>query len=128
MLTKGMTKRLELPHEPGQWIEVRELSFMAIRRAKEKAMLDQSRFLKELKPFLDDDVEERATEAASKARKRDPLLDYDLGVLMQEAVIAWSYDDKVTRESVLWLDQRTAEYVARAVIPAPETEDERKNG
>lgn len=35
MLTAGATQRVEIPHEPGQWIEVRRLSGKQLDAARD---------------------------------------------------------------------------------------------
>lgn len=75
-------KRLDVPHEPGQWVEIQRLAFME---------------LPALKP------------SQSPA---DTMLDLMAGSDGRPpTVAAWSYDMPVTRESVSWLDPETARWL-----------------
>jgi hypothetical protein len=97
------TRRIELPHEPGQWIDIHPLT---VKKA--------------------DDVEREVR------RGSEEHMD-DYAGLMNEAVllatvVAWSYEDDVTPETILSLDVPTSQYLMQqmaeaASIPLPSGSD-----
>lgn len=149
MLTKSIVEHIELPHEQGSWIDVHPLGFRALRRAREVRTLEQIKLFSAAQQTSSDATlqamkaaaeapkpestpeSEAAADAARDADRRRKLVDineYDLSTLLQEAIVAWSYDAPISPANIDDLDEATAEYVARRLLPVPETHEERKNG
>lgn len=137
MLTsKAPTETLQLPHEPGQWIEIRKLSRAQLRHAQAVAASENFRTLREmggevagLIRSVQDGGENAAEAAEIRARQAvDPLRGYDVDTLLVDGIVRWSYaEGKPTSEDIADLDGETAEYVARHLVPLPRSEDDRKN-
>lgn len=143
MLTSKVKTRLPLPHEDGEWVEIRKLSHQQIAFARDQreakvrenavAQLQQVRFMNELgdlKPVIQEYIQSKAdSEVATETEPAqvDPLELYDRETLLQCGIVAWSYDEKVSPESISDLDEETANFVARAIAPQPLTREERKN-
>ena len=100
------TRRIDIPHEPGEWVEVRPLS------AKNLRVMDKA--------------------AKTAARGPDTVLDeteygYELTTRMLDAaVVAWSYEPPVTPENLADLDLATTVWLSGelstgAEIPLPST-------
>ena len=145
MLTAGDTQRLEIPHEPGQWIEVRRLSWSrldaaraaylskAVKKAKATGGLDAN--LRSLcagcRQVKHDGAclppEERADQS-----ERSATYDYDDETLLQLAIAGWSYDKPVSAAAVADLSARTAGVVLAAVAALnalqPSVETIRRDG
>jgi hypothetical protein len=81
------TRRLELPHEPGAWVEVRLLSANTVRK------LD-----KDARAIAGDDDSDYGYEV--------------MGAMLKTAVVSWSYEAPVTLENIDDLDLATAAWVA----------------
>ena len=122
MLTKDLTRQLDLPHEPGAWITVRGLGYVALERARQRKLVDQIGLLRQL-----GDVQSVANKAEASTDEPDPLAAYDLTALLEEAIVAWSYEEPVSPEAIHSLDEVTAKFVGHAVLPGG-TEEARKNG
>ncbi len=127
MLTKGITKRVELPHEPGAWIEVKLLGYRQLEAAKQKRLFDQIKIFRELGPQAPTVTPAIDPDGPVVPVVPDPLNTYDQGMLLEAAIVAWSYDAKVTIDAIQSLDEQTAEYVARQVVLKPESDEDRKN-
>ena len=136
MLTSKIRRRIELPHEPEQWVEVRQLNYLQLDLARDifqmrnmdrMARLDTKtrQQIAELRIAI---LQAEKPTVAAIVEPADPLAGYDVQTLLQAGVIAWSYDEAVTPESVDQLDEATAEYVARELVPKTESETDRKNG
>ena len=134
MLTSKIRRRIELPHEPEQWVEVRQLSYLQLDLARDVFQMRNMDRLGRLDASTRQQLAEmqlaRFQNSATVAEvvADDPLIGYDVQTLLQAGVIAWSYDEAVTPESVDQLDEATAEYVARELVPKTESETDRKNG
>ena len=149
MLTKGIIQRIDLPWEPGEWIDISPLGFRAIRRAREVRTLEQIKLFSAVQSVSSDattqamqsaaeqikqdltpeaEAEKAAALEADKKRKAADLNEYDVPTLLHEGIVAWSYDEKITPAAIDTLDEVTAEYVAQHLIPQPEDAEERKNG
>lgn len=88
-VVKG-TRRIELPTEEGQWIEVLPLT---MHRAHELAW--------------------RVTKKKVKGIEPQGALDEECLV---STVVAWSYPEPVTRENILSLDVRTATFLLNELV------------
>lgn len=135
MLTHKIIRRVELPHEPGAWIDVRQLSYLQLDFAREIGATQALERMGKITPELRQQLAE-ARVAIARAQgddvsvlvAGDPLAGYDVQTLLQAGIVAWSYDDPVTPQSVDELDEKTADYVARELVPQEEPEADRKNG
>jgi hypothetical protein len=104
------TRKLDIPHEAGEWIEIRPLSakrlhtitLEAKRVAREAASADE----------MDTDAEGFALSS----------------VMLREAIVSWSYDAPVTQDTVDDLDIVTTTWLVGAIngvteIPLSSTPD-----
>lgn len=136
MLTKKQpTRRLDLPHEAGQYVEVRYLSHTALGRAREAATSSSFKALKEMGAEIAGLATQNASQAeiaearaANAAANTNPLAGFDRNTLLFEGIVGWSYDAPVTRDNIDDLDEETAQYVAEQLVPKPRTEADRLNG
>ncbi len=124
MLTGRITRRLDIPHEPGEWMEFRMLSGKQLDEAREVRTQKVAAMLRAmggevLKAVRDEDESEG----------QDPLLAFDVDTLLYHGIVGWSYDAPVTRATIDQLDARTREWAARVLATwHVESEADRKNG
>ena len=125
MLTDGITKKVSVPHEENEWVEIKMLGWAALRQAGEentRRVIANARNLGgELMASLKD--------AAAPQAEADPLAGYDLGVLLRAGVVAWSYKKEPTPSALDSLDIPTAEWLAREIVTysTPASGDALKN-
>ena len=128
MLTSKVTTRIELPHESGQWIEVRMPSAWILDKAR-RAQRQQSIAMigaldasvlaawqnnsSQIEQLRDDTPVERSEE-------------YDWLALLQECITAWSYAEPFEKELVSDLDEVTVKVVIAVLVPN-KTEADQKN-
>ena len=122
-LVTNITKRLDVPHEQGEWVEIRKLSWRQLEAASdaqtEKAMAKVSGLGAELMASLPKAV----------AGDRDPVDSYDRGAALAAGIIAWSYDAPVSPDAIGDLDEETAGWLMREIISFTTGDAaERKNG
>lgn len=110
-LVRGQTTRLDIPGEPGEWVEIKKLPWGLLdgaREARTNAVIERAKLMgSEMMASLRDIKTADATP--------DPLNDYDRGFLLRHAVQAWSYDAELP-DGVEDLDEDTAEWLAREIV------------
>ena len=141
MLTSGVVKREAIPHEPGEWLEVRQLGWTALREAREKKAIAVMQAASGMDRKFLAEVREAAREAAQEASvireatvvaqdaTADALDSYDAAMLLNAGIVAWSYAAKVTPAAIADLDEVTADWAVRLVLALnlPAGEAARKN-
>ena len=127
MLTKSITKRIELAHEPGYWIEIRPLSWRDLEGAKDarqhqaiQRAIDLGSALKDLSGLAADRKDDAPVQQATADL-------YDVGYLLHRAIVDWSYGEPVTEEAIDSLDQQTVDVVLAELLPKT-SEADLKNG
>lgn len=124
-LRKDVTRQLDLPHEPGEYVTVRLPGYHDLNRAREVRLFKQIRFMREL--GSQPRVESPPPDPDAPVVPVDPLAAFDLDTLLETCIAGWSYPDKVTPDTIHSLDEVTAEYVGRQLVVQPESEAAQKN-
>lgn len=142
MLTsRAPVERIELPHEPGEWVDVRMLSSEQIKRARMAAQREGIAYMRDLGGELVRELQsiapggERAAEAEEIRAEiavetaTNPLAGLDRLTLLEEGIVKWSYyDTKPLAKDIADLDEETAQYIAERIAPRPRTAADQKNG
>lgn len=110
-LGKGRTRQVEIPHEPGEWMEFCDLGFMAKQRARELKSFEGVRLLREMGADI-----MQALPQDGGGDNRRPVERYDWLSVLQEGIVRWSYVPAVTPESVALLDEQTAEWAVHEIL------------
>ena len=112
MLTnKLQPKRVEIPHEPAEWMEFRSLSwtkFVEASEARQRAAIAM------VAGIPADAYEKLGTGQGDQdegARE-----EYDRGTVLIGSISAWSYEGPVTPENIGALDVDTAEWAYRTAL------------
>ena len=103
----GISKRLEVPGDPGAWITIRKLGWVdlvASKAARLEAIVDMAKKLSDLRD---------AIASADRVAPVDPFLEHDQATLLDRGITAWSYGNTVTQDA---LDSETAEWAAREIL------------
>lgn len=138
MLTKGIAKKIELPHEPGEWLEIRKVSSGYIDVAREIASRRSARSIKDMGGIGSFDVGgiKRCPKCSSELveghecnpldvfakeeRDKNPAAvdatSLDRKTMLNAGIHAWSYDEKVTEETIADLDEPTADWAFREIV------------
>ena len=133
-LTRGQTFDEPIPHEQGEWIKFRRLSWTQLdeaRKAKGRKVMrniasdpEAVKLLAEVQN-INSASPAAPDPAAALTVPPDPLSDYDQEMLLRLGIVEWSYDEPVSPEAIGDLDEETAEWAARKLLPKPKTTDER---
>lgn len=114
-LINSMTKTLEIPHEPGQTMTLRMLSWRQLSEAREKRSAKVLKGLRDMGGELLRELQSADRKEIAEAAA-DPLNDYDQATLLHTGITAWSYETPVSAESIDQLDEQTAEWAAREIV------------
>jgi hypothetical protein len=122
MLVRNLfSPQIEIPNEPGQWMQFRRLNSRRIALCVERR---QSDALNKMKELGSDGLALIRDAAKSRDKDKDPVvvdpLDaYDRDLLLTFGISAWSYPADVTTElsdENGGLDAATSEWAAREVL------------
>jgi hypothetical protein len=136
MHTKGITKKLDHPHEEGQWVTIRKVSSGYLDIAREAFSRRSSKTIKDMgglgsmPPFkrcpkcagqLEDGHECNPLDVfAKEERAKGPsaidAATLDRKAMLNAAIISWSADMKVNEDSVADLDEFTADWLFREIV------------
>jgi hypothetical protein len=133
-LVNPIPEKLPIPHEPGEWLEVRRLSWKQLRAARKKQEAEGREEAKALGAELfgvilngkDDDVEKAEKKLAERKWRVEA---FDRETLLTKGICAWSYDQPLSADAIGDLDEVTAEWAARQILEMsrPTTADQQKN-
>lgn len=133
MLIKRITRRVDVPHEPGEWLELRYLDRSqfkeaAIIRQREAAGMAKS-YGGELFSAIQKTREELAV--PPDAKPAEPTIEelvaaYDPDTLLKLAVAGWSYDEEVSEDALKRLDEATVEWAVKEIVAAFHQTKERR--
>ena len=126
-IVTGLTKRVEIPHEEGQWIIIRQLSKRQKEKAAEARLNSVMKLAKSMGPELMDRLggrEGRATPTVD-----NPNDAYDWPTVLKFGIADWSYDEKLSPEAIDELDEATANFAFEQILAfsGPASEEEAKN-
>jgi hypothetical protein len=123
-LVNDKTRKVDIPHEPGEWMELKKLSWRQLALA---ADIQTDETIGRLKKMGGDLFKSLSNEKAKQ--DADPKLQYDRGFVLEAGISRWSYDAEVTKESIETLDEKTAKWAFEEILSLnePLSADERKN-
>lgn len=123
-LVTDMVRRADIPHEPGEWMELKRLSWRQLEKAEE---IQSDNLLPRMKKMGGELI--GALQALGKQQEQDPATKYDRGSVLGWGIVKWSYDAEVNKDNIGALDKTTADWAFREILSLnePRTEDERKN-
>ena len=106
------TERIEHPGEAGQWVEIRALLATEMDEAKSAKMKEFLRLTEGIKtPTLPSGT---ATRDADDVDSRMQQL--DATIVLNAAIVAWSYDAPVNPDNVKRLDSVTRDWILGEVV------------
>ena len=141
LVTKDITEQVPIPHEDGQWMQFRRLSWLEMTEAAETA---ERRSVKKMTQFGSEAVgaiiasHEKTAAAtadtdgdgdAPKTAKAPTVGSYDRESLLENGIVAWSYEEKVSPKAIKQLDAETARWAAEQIfdLSRERTKEERGN-
>jgi len=107
----GKTERRDVPHEPGEWFEFRQLSGPELDEAEERQTQRALAMVKGLDPGAMAILREQGQAAPAGTEQR-----YDKDTLVRHAVVAWSYTEPCEDDSKARLDAATRDWAAAVSV------------
>ena len=140
LVTKDTTEQVPIPHEDGHWMQFRRLSWLEMVEAAETA---ERRSVKKMTQFGSEAVgaiiashEKTAAATAdtdgdgdTTPTKAPTVGSYDRESLLENGIVAWSYEEKVSPKAIRQLDAETARWAAEQIfeLSRERTKEERGN-
>lgn len=113
--TEDHQQRVAIPHEQGEWMALRRLTWSQWERAEQIAFSAQAHQLadmgEDIARLLIGGQRERGAKKAE-----NPLEKYDKRAVLQFGIAAWSYDEEVSPDSIGMLDPITVEWAHREIL------------
>lgn len=121
------TRQLEVPDEPGEWFEVRLLSWKELeecRREQSRKFMARARemgvdLLKTVAD-LESDADARQKAAIAEAREQNrrdaELEEFDREMLVTKSVVGWSYQRHFQPSALAKLDERTFDWLFESIV------------
>lgn len=138
MLVGQVLKRVDIPHEDGQWMEFRKLPWRKLDEARRATQIDGATLAKAYGAELVREIQRLGSDvspdlqAAVEAEKAQRRGQYDTGVLLRAGIVKWSYSEGHPKpDEIDDLDEDTAAWAREQVLDlsiVSRSEDERKNG
>ena len=113
MLTGDLVERVDIPHEDGEWVSFRYLSWKDLSEAEQvrtQTVMDSARRMGADFYSALSDVK-RDPDSGPK-----PEDSYDRGWLLRVGIADWSYKEPVSPEAVDRLDNRTAVWAIEQIV------------
>ena len=132
MLTKFDRRKAPIPHEPEEWLELRQLPWLILEAAKEAKLrhqVDIRRMVgKDIISELQDEAKDTVLAAPVPEAEPDPTAQYDQAIVLKAGIVGWSYEEEFAPELIDDLDPATAEWAFKEILkPAHRTEAERED-
>lgn len=112
-------QRVALPHEPGQWVEIKKLNGRQLRKVRKAAQLEAFQTMRDMGAEMltaVQSIDADAAESAARALQRNPLQGYDVDLLLEMSVVGWSYDLPVDADTIADLDDDTIQVIGEAAV------------
>jgi hypothetical protein len=119
VLTKNVTRRVDIPHEPGQFMTFRQLSWVQLAEAEQARSSQVLRNLHDMGPELmtalqgAQSPQQNATPQPAQQDAKDRL---DQATVLKYGIAGWSYEEPVTPENVALLDVTTAKWALDEIL------------
>ncbi len=120
-----VVKKLDIPHEDGEHMELRRLSWRQLEQAQEVATEELYERIKKMGPEVI-----ASFQKSGNQQQQEAVPNYDRSTVLKLGIAGWSYDAEVTPENIDCLDEQTAAWAYDEIMAMskPRPEEERKNG
>ncbi len=117
MIIGTVVTRLDVPGEPGEWVEIRKLSHKALAQAAQARSETGLAAMRALGSDLLLALQQARTAAPDdSAAATDAAAGYDRDVVLQRGVVRWSYGVPVAPDALADLDEATARWLASEIV------------
>ena len=117
MIVKSITKQVDIPHEPGEWMLFRKLSWRQLDEASDLASDASFARIKRM------GAEMIKALRSSAIPPPDNVESYDRAYVLNAGIVKWSYEDDVNKENIDGLDEATAAWAYAEILKLNEDKD-----
>lgn len=117
MIVKSITKQVDIPHEPGEWMLFKRLSWRQLDEASDIASDASFERIKKMGAEMVEAL--RTTIKVVEA----PQANYDRAYVLNTGIVKWSYSDEVNQENIDALDEATAAWAYAEILKLNEDKD-----
>lgn len=132
-MLKSEPIRVDVPHEAGQWFELRPLSWVQMKEARKLAATEQREIAKDfgaefVAALTSGQVDEAKARKLIAEQQYKPAA-FDTATMLEKGIAAWSYEEDCNEITIAQLDERTAVWAVQAIISLckPPSDEEVKN-
>lgn len=116
MIVKSITKQVDIPHEPGEWMLFKRLSWRQLDEASDIASDASFERIRKMGAEMIQAL--RTTVAAPTS-----TTNYDRASVLNAGILKWSYPDDVNSENIDALDEATAAWAYAEILKLNEDKD-----
>lgn len=121
MIVKNITKKVDIPHEPGEWMMFKRLTWRQLEEASDVSSDASFERMKKMGAEL-------LSAIAKTVNSNPPQESYDKATILHNGIIKWSYPDEVNHDNIDALDDATVSWAYAEILALNEpTEREVKN-
>jgi len=115
LIDRTRKERLDVPHESGEWVEIRQLTGAELDEASDKVTNKMmAQFGPNLESLMKVSRQAREQEVAASADDRKQL--YDADTVLNSAEVGWSYGAPVSPDNIALLDAVTRDWLWAEVV------------
>ena len=114
VVDKKARERVDIPHEPGEWIELAPLTGAEMEKSFQKQSMAVTKDLLDAEISFDDLPTEESQ--ASRRTLKSVSRQFNTSMLLQYAVKNWSYGADVTEDNIESLDYSTREFLVLEIV------------
>lgn len=120
MIVKNITKKVDIPHEPNEWMIFRRLSWRQLEHASDVS--SETSFMRIRKMGVD--MAAALRDSISKdVEKYQQTQSYDRAEVLNAGIVGWSYDVDICPDNIDQLDQATAEWAFNEILSLNSTSE-----
>lgn len=127
-LVGKVTQRVAIPHETGEWMELRDLSWDTLQKARQRKSTQVLENMRAMGAEMLRELQQTDEGAVREQAEKDVLAVYDQETVLRFGIAAWSYDAQVSPETIAQLDEDTAAWAARAILTLRQRSEEEQLG
>ncbi len=121
MALVGGSKKIDIPHEPGEWFEIKKLSWRQLELASDIKSEEATKRLKKMGSDIVGSMQKVKTE---QIEQQDPQFTYDRGFVLEAGLVGWSYDAELNKANIELLDEETARWAFYQIVGLNEKKDD----
>ncbi len=114
-LTTNVTKSIELPHEPGQHVVIRMLSWRQLESARTARTMEAMESVKDMDQEFLQGMLKNLPDTPKEDEEATTRTPYNKRAMLRAGIVSWSYTEEVSEATIDDLDEPTADFLFSAI-------------